>query len=76
MNFSQALEHLKAGKAMRRKGWATKGALIYVHQYVFNELVAPCICWVVPDQRVQPGWLCSMGDMFADDWEIVEPTPV
>lgn len=68
MDFSEALKLLKRGEILRRKGWATKGAAIMMEDI---QGYAACICWCVPGRAPQPGWLCSMGDMMAEDWELV-----
>ena len=71
MTFSRALEELKAGKSVRRKGWATAGAWIYLMTFTPDYNLSPCVCWCVPGKKLQPGWLCSQADMLADDWEVV-----
>lgn len=84
ISFGLAIEAVKLGKKIARKGWNGKG------QYV--EL-ATCIsyknrvgCAVNAEHRnignkalafvgtsgVQLGWLASQADMLADDWRIVE----
>ena len=69
LTFSQALEHLKHGSSVRRKGWATKGAHIKIHRYP-DKRISDCIAWYMPDRPIQPGWTCSQADMLADDWEV------
>ena len=67
MTFSKALEHIKAGKQLSRKGWLTSGAMIYlVHRaraMSFIELY-----------RRQGGimYAANCEDLLADDWEIRE----
>ena len=84
MTFGDALEALKHGERVARKGWNGK------NQYV--EL-ACCVSYVNRDQLavnvnhknignkalafcgtsgVQLGWLASQADMLAEDWYIVE----
>ena len=84
LTFGLAIEAVKKGMKISRKGWNGKG------QYV--EL-ASAISYVGPDGKtvnanhsaignralafvgtsgVQMGWLASQADMLADDWEIVE----
>lgn len=83
-SFGAALECLKAGLKMKRKGWNGK------NQYI--EL-ASCISYQSPDGEitnceheaignkaiafvgtsgVQMGWLASQADMLADDWMLAE----
>ena len=77
MDFSKALEQLKSGDHMRRSGWATAGASIHLMHFTSAPgqpaHLAPCIVWDVPGRTPQPGWLCSIGDMLANDWEFANP---
>lgn len=80
MTFGEALEELKEGEQMARKGWNGK------NQYI--EL-AQCISYIRPDgtivnanhdtignsaivfvgtQGIQVGWLASQADMLSEDW--------
>lgn len=84
MEFSKAIELLKMGFRVKRKGWNGK------NQYI--EL-ASNISYVTPDNKivnalhndignkaiafvgtsgVQLGWLASQTDMLAEDWVIVD----
>jgi hypothetical protein len=72
MNFSSALELLKAGKRMSRLGW--NGKNMYVALQVPDEhskmkrpyiYIVPNVEWVVP-------WVASQWDLLADDWLVVE----
>lgn len=84
MSFGQAIEAMKKGKKVARRGWNGK------NQHI--EL-ASAISYVNPDgavvnaehnaignkaiafcgtSGVQMGWLASQADMLAEDWEIVE----
>ena len=69
LTFSQALERMKRGTRVRRRGWATKGAWIKIHDYP-NSQISPCIAWYAPLAYIQPGWTCSQADMLAEDWEL------
>lgn len=83
-DFGSAIEAVKQGKSVARKGWNGK------HQYV--EL-ATCISYkgnageivnchhnnignvalaFIGTSGVQMGWLASQADMLAEDWYIVE----
>ena len=86
--FGEAIEMMKNGKRMSRRGWNGK------RQYI--EL-ATCISYKNPDGEivnaehaaignkaiafvgtsgVQMGWLASQADMLAEDWEVYGPQPV
>lgn len=81
MNFGQAIEALKEGKRVARKGWNGKG--IYLELQVPDEhskMTLPYIYIVTsrlettnPDapKGVVP-WLASQTDMLSDDWVVVE----
>ena len=87
-SFGQAIEKMKSGVRMSRRGWNGK------RQYI--EL-ATCISYKNPDGEVvnaeheaignaaiafvgtsgtQMGWLASQADMLAEDWEVYGPQPV
>lgn len=81
MNFGQAIEALKEGKRVARKGWNGKG--IYLELQIPDEhskMTLPYIYIVTsrlettnPDapKGVVP-WLASQTDMLSDDWIVVE----
>ena len=84
MNFGKALEELKAGKKVARKGWNGKSQYIELAtniSYVnakgevinceHNAIGNKAIAFV-GTSGVQMGWLASQADMLAEDWEIVE----
>lgn len=81
MNFGEALEALKAGKKVARKGWNGKGIFIELqvpdenskmtHPYIYIDTTGlqtdnPD----APKDRVP--WLASQTDMLAEDWIVVE----
>lgn len=87
-SFGQAIEKMKSGVRMSRRGWNGK------RQYI--EL-ATCISYKNPDGEVvnveheaignaaiafvgtsgvQMGWLASQADMLAEDWEVYGPQPL
>lgn len=81
MNFGKAIEALKEGKKVARKGWNGKGIFIELqvpdeyskmtHPYIYIDTTGlqtdnPD----APKDRVP--WLASQTDMLAEDWMIVE----
>lgn len=84
MNFSAALEHIKAGAKVWRKGWNGKGMFIFlVNGSTFEVNRAPLL-GIFPagtvvnyhahiDMKTADGmvvpWLASQTDILADDWE-------
>ena len=82
MNFGEALELLKEGKKVARKGWNGKGMYIFLagvtswgHNTVLHEELTSaydCIAMRTANSVVCFGWLASQVDMLAEDWVIVE----
>ena len=81
MNFGKALESLKAGKRVVRKGWNGKGIFIELqrpdehskmtHPYIYiDTLGLQTNNPDAPKDRVP--WLASQTDMLAEDWEVVD----
>lgn len=84
LDFSEALQALKAGKAVARAGWNGKGMFLYMvppATYKAQTLVAKALfgedvpygaytAMKTADGNVVP-WLCSQTDQYATDWEIV-----
>ena len=83
LTFGQALEALKSGKRVSRKGWNGKGMfLLYVPSEKWGIIdkiglgipEGNLISWIgikTADNKFVP-WLASQADMLAEDWEIVE----
>ena len=73
MTFSQALEKLKDKQCIARAGW--NGAGQYVYLETFEGFTAaklePCFVIRNAQGKFQPGWIPSMGDLMAGDWELV-----
>ena len=81
MNFGEALEALKAGKKVARKGWNGKGIFIELQlPDEHSKMTSPYIYIDTtglqtnnpdaPKSRVP--WLASQTDMLAEDWQVVE----
>ena len=87
MSFSQALEALKEGKYVARKGWNGKmmylfligtdstqpgtGGWTFTNGKNDNLPLSPFIAMKTADDKVVP-WLASQTDLLADDWGVVE----
>ena len=87
MNFGEAIEALKAGKSVCRKGWNGKGMFLFlVSGSEFKVNRAPLL-GIYPegteikyqahidmktvDNTIVP-WLASQTDMLAEDWELAK----
>jgi hypothetical protein len=86
MNFSQALDEIKAGKKVARSGWNGKNMFVFLvpgSRFTVNR--APLL-GIYPegteidyhahvDMRTATGqivpWLVSQTDLLADDWDVV-----
>ena len=84
MTFGDALEALKQGKSVARKGWNGKnqfvelatcisykgnaGEIVNCHH---NNIGNKALAFI-GTSGVQMGWLASQADMLAEDWYIVE----
>ena len=87
MNFGKAIEALKQGKKVTRKGWNRKKMFLYyvpacryTARTEFEKSIAneecnvqygPYIAMKTAQGNVVP-WLASQTDMLSEDWEIVE----
>ncbi len=87
MNFGEALEALKSGKKVCRKGWNGKGMFLYyvssgsypvkmdaaksIADENGNVNYGPYVALKAADGIVYP-WLASQADMLSNDWEVTE----
>ena len=86
MNFGQAIELLKEGKAVSRKGWNGKGLYLKLQvpdqhskmtlPYIYMCYPATPASATAPENHINARvpWLASQTDMLAEDWTIVEFT--
>lgn len=88
MNFSQALELIKAGKRVQREGWNGKGMFLFLVPGSTFEVNRPPLLGILPegtmveyhahiDMKTAQGyvipWLASQADLLCDDWlEFIE----
>lgn len=81
MNFEKALEILKQGGKVARKGWNGKGIFIELqrptelskmtHPYIYIDTTGLETNNPNAPKNLVP-WLASQTDMLAEDWEVVE----
>jgi hypothetical protein len=82
MNFGEALEQLKQGKQVARKGWNGKNQYVFlIEGALLTQCLGPAIVAVpctdvlaikTSSNVIQIGWLATQSDMLSDDWEVVE----
>lgn len=85
-DFGTAINFLKDGLKVARKGWNGKGMFLFLAEstdiqtkadlseceHMRGELVLPSIVMKTADDHFCVGWLASQTDMLAEDWVIVE----
>lgn len=85
-SFGDAINFLKAGKKVARKGWNGKDMFLFLATGIEfhteadlscvsnleGDLTLPAIVMKTADDRFCVGWLASQTDMLADDWFTVE----
>ena len=70
MNFGQAIEQLKLGNKVSRKGWNGKGMWLGLQVPDANSKMSlPYIYMKTADNNLVP-WLASQTDMLCEDWEM------
>lgn len=87
MNFSDALNQIKAGKKVSRSGWNGKGMFVFLVPGSEFKVSRPPLLGIYPegttiryhghvDMKTADGmvvpWLCSQTDLLAEDWGVVE----
>ncbi|WP_457641446.1 DUF2829 domain-containing protein [Persephonella sp.] len=81
-DFGTAINYLKQGKRVARKGWNGKGMYIFLMPdswvKAIEDIKLPdypidkCLCMKTAANTIQLGWLASQADMMANDWCLVE----
>ena len=84
MDFGKAIQLLKEGKKLQRRGWNGKEQYIELATNIsyknteeqtinaeHNAIGNKAIAFI-GTSGTQIGWLASQADMLADDWQIVE----
>lgn len=80
-DFGWALDKMRHGFAVRRRGWNGKGIFIKMqvpdeHSKMTNPYIYIDTTGPLPDNAIAPRncvpWLASQTDMLAEDWEVAE----
>ncbi|GAK32107.1 hypothetical protein WOSG25_390030 [Weissella oryzae SG25] len=79
LDFGQALEQLRAGKNVARRGWNGSGIYIGLHkpvnEFMTQEFIYINTTGLITDNDESPKslvpWLASQTDMLANDWVVV-----
>ena len=84
MNFGKAINLLKEGKKLRRKGWNGKNQYIELATNISyknadgeiininHKTIGNKAIAFIGTSGVQIGWLASQSDMLSDDWELID----
>ena len=86
LNFGQAIEALKEGKKVARKGWNGSGMFLFLAKeidlhtdadlscvrHLHGHLVLPSVVLKTATNQFCVGWLASQTDMLSEDWYVVE----
>ena len=84
MNFGKAINLLKEGKKVSRKGWNGKNQYIELATNISyknadgeiininHKTMGNKAIAFIGTSGVQIGWLASQSDMLSDDWELIE----
>lgn len=85
LTFGHALELLKSGIRVARKGWNGKGMFLFIADEIGFQTKADMkayeesgidvhdsICMLTADGEIVVGWLASQTDMLAEDWCVIE----
>lgn len=65
MNFGQALEHLKAGKALSRRFWTFEQSIFYVKTNNGSSYI------LMNTLNNTERWNPTLEDILAEDWRII-----
>ena len=84
MNFGKAIDLLKEGKKLRRKGWNGKNQYIELATNISyknadgeiininHKTMGNKAIAFIGTSGIQIGWLASQSDMLSDDWELID----
>lgn len=80
LGFSSALELIKRGKRVQRLNWNGAGQWVMMMQPgvstykegVIRFPIQDCIALKTAQGTIQPGWVPSIGDLLAEDWQQVD----
>jgi len=71
LTFSEALEQLKKGNKIARRGWNGKGMWLNLQvPDAHSKMTLPYIYMKTADDNQVP-WLASQTDLLCEDWVVV-----
>ena len=84
MNFGKAIDLIKEGKKVSRKGWNGKNQYIELATNISyknadgeiinikHKTMGNKAIAFIGTSGIQIGWLASQSDMLSDDWELID----
>jgi hypothetical protein len=82
MSFDEALEAVKNGKKIARRGWNGKGQYVFliggmeltefVAKNKFGDFSTGVLAIKTSNDVIQVGWVASQTDMLASDWYLLK----
>jgi len=72
MNFGKAIEEMKKGNKLSRKGWNGKGMYLEIQNPDENSKMTLPYIWMKTACNNKVPWLASQTDILAEDWGVVE----
>lgn len=71
--FSHALDALKSGHSVARKGWNGKGMFLGLQKPDENSMNKQPYIYIIPVGGQRVPWVASQPDLLEEDWELVVP---
>ena len=71
MNFGQAIQALKNGNTVYRKGWNGKGQSLSLQLPDKNSKITVPYIYITTVQGDLVPWVPSIGDTLAEDWYLL-----
>jgi len=72
MKFGTAIEKLRAGLKVSRKGWNGKGMYLMLQVPDKNSKMKQPYIYIVPDENSLVPWVASQVDILGEDWVVVK----
>lgn len=70
-DFAFALDQLRAGLAVTRKGWNGRGQYLLLQEPGDDSLMTLPYIYIRTVSGDRVPWLASQTDLLAEDWEVV-----
>lgn len=71
VNFSSALEALKSGYRVSRKGWNGVGQYVELQTPTETSKMGRPYLFISPVDGILVPWIASQTDLLAEDWQVL-----